>query len=365
MGNSKITSMQFIQLIIISRIILAFITLPSLKAAPENQDVWISTALSFFIMLLLSIPTYLLWIKFPNQSIIQYSKTLLGNWVGGLIGFLIICFIIHTISLSLSQISMFFTSAIMPETPDLFFIFSLVLCCAYAVFKGIEVLGRISEIVAPLIIISTIAALLILSKIIQLDSLLPVMEKGVFSVMQGSFYEAGNTFEVLIFAMLLPNLNDRQKGKTVFIASFLILVSLLLIISITILGIWGSNEAKSLLFPFAFTLKLAEVTDIIERVEIIYISLWTLGFFIKISLLYYLSAVGVSHLFNFKEYKHFVIPIGSIVIPLSIIMTPNIIELREFLSYKTFTLYSLVFILFIPTILLITSYIRGKGEKHI
>ena len=139
--NVKITPKQLILLFVISRLVITITFFPALDSPPGNQDVWLSELLSIPVHLLLSFPLYLLWKRFPNQSLIQYSQAILGK-AGKLIGFLYVFYFLHSLSVFLYQWSAFLTTAIMLETPVLFILVFLLPFCAYAVLKGIEDLRR-------------------------------------------------------------------------------------------------------------------------------------------------------------------------------------------------------------------------------
>lgn len=361
--QGRVSFKQLILIIIISRISIALTYLEALTAPPENQDLWLSELLIFPITLLLSVPVYFLWKKFPDQTIIQYSQTIVGK-TGKLIGILYIWFFVHITAITASQYGMFLSTAVMPETPILFFVVSLVLLCAYAARNGIEVISRVSEFSTSIIFIGIITIVLFLAKDIDLKALTPVLEKGTLPVLQGGFTLAARTVETLGLVMLLPYLNERKKVKLIFILSSALISLILVIITIPIQGVFGVEEAKTLTFPFFSVIKLISVGDFLEHIESIHMAIWTMGIFIKVSFYFYLAVLGLGQLCNLKDYKPLVFPIGTVIIPLSILITPSLVELKEFTSYKIFTWYALFFTLFIPSLLLLTAVIRKKGEKQ-
>lgn len=363
MEDIKISSKQFIQLIFISRIVIAITYMPAIASPPRNQDVWISELLSFPILILMSLPVYFLWRRFPSYNIFQCSKILLGK-AGVFIGLLFVWYFIDNAAMTLSQLGEFLVSALMQETPILFFTISMTVLCTYAVSKGIEVMGQMAEFIAPLIIISVIVIFALLMKDMKLESLTPILEKGFLPVLHGGFTTSGRTVEFLSFAMLLPYLNDYNKGRKAIVSSILLLVFIFLVSAFPVITIWGIKQAKNLPFPFYSVIKVVNIGGFLQRIDAIYLSIWILGIFLKISLTFYFAALGISELFNFNDFKPFIIPVGSILIPLSILVAPNIVELRDFLSYKVFVWYSLFYTFFIPSLLLIVSILRKKGERN-
>lgn len=358
--EGRITYKQLIFLIFISRIIIPITYLPALNEPPANQDIWLSELLFFPLQLLLALPIYFLWKRFPNQTIIQYSQTIFGK-LGKVLGVLFVWYFLHFTALALSQYSFFLTTAVMPETPVLFFTLTLVLVSAYATYKGLEVIGRLSELFTPLVMFAIITIFFLLTKDMNLKILTPVLEKGILPVFQGGLIYTTLSIEVLELSMLLPYLNNPKKIKTVFFLSFALVSLYFVLITLSVIMVLGLAEAQSRTFPFFSVIRLVNVGDFLERIESVHMAIWTLGAFIKITLNFYLAVLGLSQIFNLKEYRPLILPIGTILIPLSLLVGPSIVELREFLSYKTFAPYSYFFILFLPSLLLLTAIVRKKG----
>lgn len=358
--KSKVSAKQIVLLTFISRIVITLTYWPALTSPPANQDLWIASLISLPIQLLLTIPVYLLYKRFPNQSIIQYSQTIFGK-AGKLIGLLFVLFFIHIAITTLGQFNVFITTAIMPETPILFFAISLVILCAYAVVKGIQALGRVSEIISVLIMVSIISLAILLLKDMDLKELTPILEKGWGPVLSGAFTISIRSVEVLGLAMILPNLNNTQKTKSAIVNGPLVTLLFWTIMTITLLCVLGVEEAKSRTFPFFSAVRVASLGGFLERIDAVHMGVWILGVFVKVSFFYYLAVIGLSQVFNLKDYKSLVIPVGAVIVPLTILMESNIVELREFTSYKIFTWYSLFFIFIIPLIIWAVALIRKKG----
>lgn len=361
-GKSIITYKQLVLLVFTSRIIITLTNMPGLTDPPANQDLWLSEFFGLPMMLLLSVPLYLLWKRYPNQTIIQYSQVIAGR-AGKLFGALYVWFFMHLTIITLYQYSSFVSTVVMPETPILFFIITMVLFGVYAARNGIEVICRMSELLTPIIMTSIIIIALLLAKDMDFKALIPVLEKGWGPVLHGGFTISARTTEILGIAMLLPNLNDTLKIKKVFLLSYTLMLIFFLIISVPILTTFGVELAKNRSFPFFDTVKLIKVGDFLERIEAIHMGIWLLGGLIKISFSLYLSVSGLSQLLNLKDYKPIALPAGILLIPLTTLCFQSIVDLRQFTSYQISTPYCLLFILIIPSILLISTIMK-KGVRQ-
>ncbi|MBP2631757.1 MAG: spore germination protein [Firmicutes bacterium] len=362
--DGKISNKQLILLVFIFREVVTLTYFPLLTAPPENQDLWISILLSLPFQLALTAPVYYLWTKFPNKTIIQYSQVIIGK-TGKLIGLLYICFFIHLTSLLMVQFSYFFVIAVMPETPIAFFLISFMLVCAYAVRNGLEVITRLTEIFVPITITAVIIILIFMLKNMDFKALLPIMENGFSPVFYGGLITASRFVEIMYFAMLLPFLNNFQKIKSTILFTYLLIDINALLITIPIITIFGTVDAKIHLFPFFDAIKLVNIGDFWEHIEVIHMAVWLCGIVVQVSTLYYLAALGIGQLFNLKDYKPLVLPLGTIIVALAILIAPNVLEQFKFLNYRILIWYSLFFILVIPLILVILSLIRRKGENQL
>lgn len=360
--GGKISYKQMIMLIFISRVITWITFLPVILAPPANQDVWIDCLMAFPIHLIVALPVYLLAKKFPNQTLYEYSQAITGK-AGQWVGILYIWFFIHMSALTLSNFSEFFTTIIMPETPSLFFVITLTLVAAYAAHHGIEVLGRLSEFIAPIIMIALLGVVLLLVKDMDLKELTPILEKGIYPSILNGLSPVSQTVEIIGLAIIFPFLNVRQKIKKVYIFTPLLLVLFLFILTTSVIALLGDDLAKSSTYPFYSIVRLVHVGDFLERIEAIHVAIWILGMFIKVSFYYYLIVLGVGQLFHLKDYKPLILPVGTIIVSLSNVLGQNVVETREFTSFWIYTWYTMFFILFIPSLLLLTAIIRKKGEQ--
>lgn len=362
--GGKITYQQMILLFFVSRVITWIAFLPVIQAPPANQDVWLDCLTAFPIHLIIALPIYLLSKKFPKQGLYEYSQAIMGKAGQWVIATLYIGFFIHASAFALGIFSEFFTTVIMSETPSLFFVITLVLVAAYAVQYGIEVLGRLSEFFAPIIMIALIGVTFLLIKDMDLRELTPILEAGIYPAFLNGFTPVSETLEIIGLAIIAPYLNDFQKIKKVYLITPLLLQFFLFLLTTLVISLLGDEVAKSYPYPVYSVIRLVHVGDFLERIESIHVAAWILGTFIKIALYYYLVVLGLGQLLHLQTYKPLILPIGTILIPLSSVLVPSVVEMKEFLSFKIYPWYSMPFIFFLPSLMLLIAIIRKKGERQ-
>lgn len=358
--DGRITYRQLMLLIIISRLLITITYLPAFNIPPYNQDVWISTGLSFPLQLLLAIPAYLLAQRFRDRSIVQAAEAVLGKG-GKLVGGLYVWFFIHITAITLRQFGEFLVAAPYPETPIMVFIAGTTLVAAFAVQNGVETISCFGEIVAPVILISIIMVVAMVAKDMDFKTFLPVLEAGVFPALHGAFIIAARTTEVLFVAMLIPYLNRPRAAKKAVVLGMLLISMYLVIMSAATIANFGVEQARSRVFPFFSLVRLISIGNFLERIDAVLLGIWVLGAYTKTAIYYYLAVLGAAQLLNLKDYRPIVLPVGAIAASLSILQARSLVEFQEFTLYKTYTWYVLFFVMALPLFLLLVAVVRRKG----
>ena len=123
-----------------------------------KQDTWIVIILGFLISIPFLICYSALMKHFPDKNLLQILDVVYKPVLGKILSALYIFFFLSLFYLNLSTIVEFYTSYIMPETPQMFLYVLFTLCCAFAVKKGISSIAKVSSFVvvsATLVLVVT------------------------------------------------------------------------------------------------------------------------------------------------------------------------------------------------------------------
>ncbi|MEL7568448.1 MAG: endospore germination permease [Dehalobacterium sp.] len=363
--EGKVPGRQVLLLLIINRLVIAFTYIPAINSPPQNQDVWLSTVLAFPLVILFSTPFLLLALRFPKQSIIQYSRTLLGK-SGILVGVLYIWIFLHIGAISLRQFGEFMTTVPMPETPLLVFVLSITLIAVSAAKNGLEVMGRLADIITPIAIGTILLVVVLIANEADIKVLNPVLEKGITPVLYGAFTVSTLSIDnMLIISMVMPFLNMPRRVTRIVTIAYIINTMLFVTIIISIISVFGVAQAQTRTFPTLGLMRTVNLGNVIERIEMLHMGVWVLGSMIKVAVFCYMASLGLGQLFNLQTYQPIVLPVGALMIALSIWLFDSLVDLSEFSSYKILPYYTLFFITAIPLALLAVSLVTGKkGERR-
>lgn len=361
--DGRIDWKQLAWLILISRFV-TFVSLEALKSPPANQQTWLVGPIALIITLIIVIPILILAKRFPQHTIIQYSKILLGPIGGKLVGMLLIWFFIQISAMTFRLLGDFFTTTVMPQTPSIVLIIGLALLTAPAVRSGLEVTGRMGEIIGPVVLLTITIVIVLVAKELDPKRLLPLSDKGFSQIFLGGFLYALRCTEILVIAMAFPYLNRKQDVKKAIFLNFATYFFLYVVIDAAVLCLFGVEKAKRLPFPLFELTRMIRVGQFLERIEAAYLSIWFLSIFIKELVFYYCAVLAIAQMLRLQDYKPLVLPVGTLAVSLSIFLFDNYVEAKEFSAYKIWSPYSSIFLVFLPLTLLVTELIRKNGGQQ-
>lgn len=360
--NGKIAPLQFGILVFMFALGSAAILLPSIIISIAKQDAWISVLLSIIVDISFISLWHRLSKKSPNQSLIQYSERILGKWLGKMVGFVYVWYFLYLSSLVLHNVGSFITTNVLVQTPMQVVHIIFMLSVIYAAYLGLEVIARACEVFFPWVIIIIFITAILLVKDIHLSKLLPILPDGWQTPVKGIYPLLGFPIsESVIFLMIFPFVdrqNQIKKYFTLFIISTALIGTLIVIISISVLGVDITARSTFAVFEVA---KEIRVGTFFERVEVLIGGIWIMTIFVKLSFCFYAANLASAQLFHLKSYRVTILPYGILVTAFSLLVHPNTAQFAWFVMGAS-QLYSLFHGFFIPAFLLLVAKIRKINE---
>ncbi|XJZ28856.1 GerAB/ArcD/ProY family transporter [Bacillota bacterium Lsc_1132] len=364
MEKAKISAIQLFVLVVLfemgSSILVGV-------GADAKQDAWITILLGMVGGIGLFHIYYLLFLYYPDIPPTSYVQKITGKFIGRILAFFYIAYFIYLASRVLRDFGELLTTTIYSNTP-LFIVNSLmILAIIYGIRKGFEVLARVGELYFGLVYILAITGILLVmvAGLIHLENLQPILENGWRPVIQTTLSQTllFPFGEIIVFTMVLPFVNEQKKVKKVCIGGMLlsgINITITIVINIASLGV---DQFVRSPFPLLSTVGKIEIAAFIERLDVLFMLYLIIGGFFKITIFYYAAVAGLADLFQFKDQRKLVFPIGLIILFASMMIASNYSEhIQEGLKIVPIYLHWPLQIIF-PTILLVIAYFRNRKKK--
>lgn len=253
------------------------------------------------------------------------------------------------------------TTAVMPETPQAVFYIIILLVGAYAVNAGLESIGRLSEVVGPLILLTILSSLALNLNQIHFENLKPVFQLSILEDLQNSLLPGSIYGICIIMGVFMAYHNkpkDTLKAKLggVVTGTLLIILNLLMVIMT-----FGVNLSAQLRFPMYNLAQMIKIGSFFERLEPLVMIFWIAAGFLSISMLFYVSTLGFAQLFKLSDYRPLTKLIGVAIFILSITLFSNI-TIIDAIYESIFPYLALSIEGGLTTLLLIVSLIRHRKK---
>lgn len=357
--HERISPGQVMTLLLTSRISQSLVFWGTVTGI--GQDYWWES----FLATLSGIP--LIWLlhslfqRNPNLGLLGVAERLLGKFLGKVVGLLYCLFFLMLCSLSIRLVSAFIRFAFLPHTPRILVMAMVTYLAVVTVSGGLEVAARISQVVAPALILAILLVVLLVAKDFQLRFFWPpgFLYKNPLLYLQDAIGIHARTVEWLWVGLMIPLVKEMPKLKAMLVRGQVILSMILAAMAIGMVGILG-GEMEFHYFPFYQVTRMVSVADFLERMDIVVATIWPFGMILRSSMLLWATAHSTAHLFSLRDHKALLFPLGTLAIVLAVAQAESFSELQTFISFEVYTPFTLTFVLLIPLLLLGVAVLRGK-----
>lgn len=321
------------------------------------RDIWLSTLSAFAAFAAFSCVYFGLLRAMPGKSLIEIDDLVFGPYVGKVVSSVYIFFFVTLAVANIRFVCDFALGLFMDETPLLAFAVMYVLLSAWAVNSGLEVVVRTGLIF--LVIVSASIALIFVFNLNNMDyaNFLPLFRTPMPDFLQLNHIIFSIFFgEIFVFMMIIPYVGDQSKIKKSYMLGIVAGEATLLTVSVIITSTMG-GMSTILSNPIIVMVREINMAKVITRIEFLTMAVILFSAFIKITVIFYASALGLGQVLNLRSYRPLVLPLSAVLISLTIPMfdTPAVQALS---GKNTWPFYASIFEFILPAITLITAKLR-------
>ncbi|WP_187118856.1 GerAB/ArcD/ProY family transporter [Bacillus marasmi] len=360
--HGRISNTQAAMLAITSLTIIGHLIVLTVIFSQSRQDGWIAAIVGTILGLTGIFSLVKLAQYFPGLTLIEILF-MHFSWVGKLLGILYLGYFFIMVTLG-TRLFVEAYSRILPETPYWAFVSIILLLTTFIVSRGLETLGRLNQIMLPVLVIVAISVVfLTIGKEKDYSNLLPILGNGLRPVALGSLSVMGWFGEFVIMGMILPYVQRPEKlGKTGLWTAIITLIFFLGPITGPI-ALFGPVEAAKMAFPTFSEVRYITSGDVINRFDTIAILFWTVGSMIRISVFFYGLSLGIGQIFKLSSYQPLVVPLAWLIGIGSLFFAKNYAEFNEFL-FQSYVPMNIIMGAAIPIMLVFLTLIFFRNKNR-
>jgi spore germination protein KB len=362
MITTKITDHQLFTLTATISMGGSLLVSSSTIAAVARQDAWLSGLIAIATGVPVALLYYFLGSKYPGKTLIGIVKEIFGKWLGFALGFVYIMFF-TVISMHIPwYIGNFFGRA-MRETPITVIVVLFIAGVVIAMFYGIEVIARASELFTVFVTVFFILLIALAFKDIKTEYMTPVLERGFFPPFKGSFFLSTYiTYSMLNVLMIFPRfISDMPRARKAIVKGFLWsgVISFVAILVTNL--VLGYSLTSRLTLPMLYLALNINIGAVLTRLEYILTMIWLATQFMVGFAFFFSAVTGLSELVGLKDHKRIVLPYGLVVLIMSGVVLPNPVYQGNWVN-SVFTPYATTLGLFIPLIMAFVYLLKRKAS---
>lgn len=334
-----------------------------LPLAPEAmKDAWLAVLLAGSISCAMAWLYVSLSLRFPNLSLVGFSKLLLGRWLGGLIGLLFLFYALYLGALTLRDFGDFMLSTILAGTPLAVPVVMVMLLAVYAARHGLETLARTGQVLAAIAVLQILTTSVMVLNQARPDNLLPVMEHGLAPILRGAVTLTVVPFgEMFLFLLLFQNVRPTKRIRRSTLSAMALSTLLLTGVTILDIAVLGPEGVATDWFPSLGTVRTIDIADFLTRLDAVVITTWMATGFVKIAVCLLIAARGLGEWTGLNEYRPLVLPLGTLMAGIAMVGYENVSHMARFI-HEVWPVFSLPFQVMVPLVLLGIAWVRSMGR---
>jgi spore germination protein (amino acid permease) len=359
----EISSGQVFIFIISAQISFGILRLAASLSKDVGHDGWISVLLAGLFVCVLIYLMILLLKRFKNLSILEINTFIFGKYIGALLNYLVIGYLLFTTSLSLRMFSDVIKLSALRNTPAVILTSFILIPTVYLSWYGLKYICRFSSI-KPVLIVIVLMYYLLLSKYFRLTFLQPVGAAGMMKIIKGSYIPYVSYVGFEIVTIVYPYIKDKNSSMKYAVYGNLTTMLFYIITVVFLTGFFGEEMLKQLQYPI-FSLARAFRAPVLERLDLFFIALWFPLMGTLVQLYYFCSYQCIKKLLNIENNKNKCMILISVVTVSVIALSRvpkdmiQVYKLFEILSYM-----GTAYICHIIICYIITFFKKPGGKKN-
>lgn len=316
----------------------------------------LSAVFALVATLLMSVPVLLMFKTSNGRTVTDNAYLLFKRW-GAIIAVVYGLYFLWVLINTLTQFNIMVTNVLNPTASVFVLSLAVVTASMYGAYRGIEALGRASTIIFFFIASALIILLFTLIPQADLLNVEPITMQDSKGIAEIAVNMISKNSCIPALAILLPFARGNIKKGIVWWAVAVYLSTALLILIITaVLG----DYLETQIFPVYSITALASL-GVTERLDGLFLGVWTAGMFVKVSLFMYLLSACVKRIFGETISRWSILICGVLVLSASIGISAKEGLFQMIFNNNLMLTLTLITGVAIPLILSIINKLKVKG----
>lgn len=345
-----------------------FLSMPSRIAVEGAGFAWAIPLVSGMLVTIAFLIVHFCLKRFPGENLLQVISRLFGRFTALPIALVFALLLLTQTALVTREFTETVVTTVLPATPSAVIAFTFLLVAFYYAYKGLEGLSRTALLFSYFCLVGIALLLILPLSWFDVRLLLPIWGHGIGNTLWFGAINSSLFFNVLFLSILYPTLRNRDHFLYVGVISTIVTAVIFSIVLVVFLGTFAPAVSGKVPFPMYQLARVIYVGRFVQRLEAIFVFLWTAAAVIKMGfglwMVAYLYALG----FGMPLYRPLLAPVTLQLYVLSF-LPPDFPAVLA-LSASVFEPYGWLVGVALPVLLAVAAVIgdwwrkrRGNGRS--
>ncbi|WP_042162481.1 GerAB/ArcD/ProY family transporter [Paenibacillus gorillae] len=362
----QISGKQLFWLVFSIEIVLTMLYAVSAAAIEANQDAWISMLLAGLMGLGIVFLIVRLSMRYPQQTFVQYSQTILGKWAGKIVIIPYFVMWVYLNSMVLRNSADFVYLTLFTKTPLYVIMVTLLILVIYVIAAGgLAGIARCGELMGPIILVVILGTCLLSSNHLDWHHLTPVfIDSGWKHIMKGSISGVAFYGDIIMFTMIFAFMSNSKQALSITMWGMALTAVLVVVASMMVIMTFGPILPARMWAPFFGMTRFISVLGFIQNVDILFVIIWLFSAFIKLSLFLFIAVYGTAQWLNIKNWRMLIWLMAPITLVLALLPQNATAPIKEYVQQMWIPYVIPINVIGIPLLLWIVSVMRGQSIQR-
>jgi len=310
MHKEVISNRQFMLLITMCTLPTAILYVPQAVTSSAGRDGWYLVLVSGAVGIVNTLIFVWLGRMYPGKNFLEIARVLLGRYLGGLFNFVYLFYLMDLTTWVLRAFTNFLLVTVEPETPFYTYLIIGGILATFAVFHGLEVLARITEIIFPIIFCTYILIFCLLIDQYHPEYLQPVLEDGLLQPLHSLILPVSWYGDVMIISMFVNHVRFTRQTPLYAVTGMGMTIFFLATAIIAAIMVLGAETTATLTFPTYSLIQNISIANVFERIDVLIVTIWMFGAFVKFSFYLMGGVYGLSKVLHLQHPRWIILPLA-------------------------------------------------------
>ncbi|MDD4335417.1 MAG: endospore germination permease [Desulfotomaculaceae bacterium] len=304
---------EAIILMAVSNVARVFLPYPRYLVELGGSAAWMTPIGGLAVTLVGAYIMSLVLKKNPDNTIIEITEEAFGSILGITFNLITIAFFISVCFLFVREFSEALITAALPETPISVIATVYIAIGLLGSYLGIEAIARSTRLTYIYVFGGIVLLLFALTPQWKFDNLFPVFGNGFFPIFGLGAFSTAAVTEIILAAVLVQAIGGADKYMRINFFAALIAFTVLGVLLAALVLTMGKEVATETSLPFYRLSRNIYLGRFFQRVEALFIIIWSIVGAIKIALTLYGASVSLARTLKLPDYRPLIWPLGLIV----------------------------------------------------